>query len=61
MQGQQHERPLLLPGMSHGALVAGAGGKEYSESDELGERWLKRRSVIKGSKRGSEMEWRLFM
>lgn len=27
MQGQQHGKPLLLPGMSHGALVAGSGEK----------------------------------
>lgn len=26
MQGQKLERPLLVPGMSHGALVTGVGG-----------------------------------
>lgn len=26
MQGQKHERPLLVPGMPHGALVTGVGG-----------------------------------
>ena len=44
-----------------GHWLLGGGRKEYRESDELGERGLKRRLVIKGSKCRCEMEWGLVM